>query len=195
MASKRWCKASHINLHSVYCCTVSYNTSLGFPLLPHAVSPAPSICRLPLCRWEDHNLRQRPSEPDASENVRWGPASQSSSVGGPSWWCLSVPGCRPQPPQRSMSPWDQMGLGCGHPLGRLGTARRDNVEVGTGVGLSHPPFHLWPPPGSSSWACPAAWSLGCLVHLHLRLRQQKGVCDTQAASRRCEGESGWGFVM
>lgn len=179
------------NLDSAHCHTGSYNTSLRFPLLPHAVPPVPSTCRLPLCRWERHSLRQRLSAPDASENVRWGPASQSASVGGPSWWCLPVPGCRPRPPQRSVSPWDQRGLGCGRPLGRLGTARRDSVEVGMGVGLSHSLFRLRPPLGSSRRTCSASWSPGCLV----RLRRRRGACDTRAASRRCEGESGSGFVM
>lgn len=72
-------------------CTRSYSVLLyrlsSAPLLSHAVAPVPSTCRPPLCRWEDHNPPLRSSVPDASESVRWGPASQFASVGGPSWWC------------------------------------------------------------------------------------------------------------
>lgn len=188
-----WCKKSHINLHSIHCSTASSNTSLGFPLLPHAAPPVPSTCRPPLCRWVDRSPQQRLSAPDVFENVHLGPASQSASTGGPSWWCLSVPSCRPQPPRRSTSPWDQRGPGCGRPLVRPGMARRGNVEAGMGVGQPRYPSHLRPLPGTPRWACPASWSLGCPARPHLH--QRRGVCDTRVGSRRCEGESGLGSVM
>lgn len=107
---------------------------------------------------------------------------------------MSVPGCRPRPPRRSRSPWDRRGLGCGRPLGRPGTAQRDNAEVGTGVGMPRSPFGLHPPLQSSRLrACHALWSLGCLGRP--RLRQRRGECDKRAGSKRCEGESGLGSVI
>lgn len=182
------------DLHSVHCRTVSSaDTSQGFPPLFQTLPLIPSTCRPPLCRWEDRSLQLRPSVPDASESVRWGPASQSANVGGPSWWCLSVPGCRPQLPQRSRSPWVQRGLGCGRPLARPGTVRRGSAEAGTGAGRPGPPSLRQPPLGSPRWTYPASWSLGCPVHPPLRRRML--VCDTRVGSRRCEGESGSGFEI
>ena len=166
---------------------------LGFLLLFQAVPPVPSTCRPPLCHWEDRSPPPRPSAPGASGSVRWGPASQSANAGGPSWWCLSVPGCRPQPPRRSRSPWAQRGQGCGPRLARPGTALRGSVEAGTGAGRPRPALFLPPPFCPPWWACLASWSLGFPVRP--RLHRQRLECDTRAGSRRCEGETGSGFAI
>lgn len=167
--SKHWCKQSRCDLDSAHC-GVSSDTS---PRIPTRAFP--STCRLPLCRWVYRSRRPKPSVPDASESVRWGPASRSASAGGLSWWCLSVPGCRPPPPQRSASPWDQRGLGCGRPLGRPGTARTGSVGVGMDAGWSRAPPRR------------------CLVFPPRPHRRRDG-CDRRVESKKCEGESGSGCV-
>lgn len=152
----------------------------------------PSTCRPPLCRSECRRLPLTPSAPDVSGNVRWGPASQFANAGGPSWWCWRVPGCRPRPPQRSRSPWDRRGLGCGRHPGRPGMAPRGSAAAGMTAGWRRSPSRSWWPPGSSWWAWPAWRFAGCLAHP--RRPPRRAACGTRAASRRCEAESEWGFV-
>lgn len=162
------------------------------PLLSFCIQPPdPSTCRPPLCHWEGHRLRPKPSAPGASGSVHWGPASQSASVDGPSWWCLSVPGCRPQPPRRSTSPWDQKGPGCGRPPAKPEKALKGSVEVG--IGVSRPrsvSLPLRSPLGSPMWTCLVSRPLDFPVHP--RLHPQRPVCGIWAGSRRCEGETGSG---
>lgn len=171
--------------------------SVRRPVIPQQdllVSPPPttSTCRPPPCRSEDRPPRLTPSAPDASGNVRWGPASQFANAGARSWWCWRVPGCRPRPPQRSTSPWDRRGPGCGHRPGRPGTAPRGSAAVGMTARWRRSPFHIQSPPGSSWSAWPVSFPVGCLVRL--RPPRQRAACGTRAASRRCEAESESGFV-